>query len=309
MTLTQRSNTRNTLAGAAAICLWSTTIAFSRALTEQLGTLTAAAFIYIIAGTVGILLASRGKMQNLRNMLLLPRAYLLGCGALFVIYIASLYLSVGYAANRSQVLAVGLINYLWPGLSLAFSIPLLHRRARPWLAAGILLALAGVWTAVLYQADDAAGTLLAIISEGSLVPYSLALLAAVCWGLYTNLSRRWGSPDGAGAVPLFLLASGLLLGVMRLFSIETSHWQPSALVQLGYMALFPAMLAYVLWDDAVRKGNIILVATLSYLTPLLSTLISVIVLGVDAGPGLWIGTFLVMVGAALSKWSIPDSLT
>ena len=303
MTNAVRPAPRYSLLGLVAILLWSTTIAFSRSLTEQLGTLTAAFWIYTLAGLLGMLMAILQPGGSWRKMFSLPRSYLWGCGALFVIYIAALYLAVGSASNRTQVIAVGLLNYLWPGLSLAFSVPILKRKASPWLAAGIVLALAGVWLATTAGSSDSDNAL-AFISAGSLLPYSLALLAAASWGLYSNLSRRWGGEEEGGAVPLFLLASGLLLGILRLASPETSTWSTSALLELGYMALLPGMLAYVLWDVAVRKGNLILVASLSYLTPLLSTLFTILVLGVQPGPGLWIGALMVVAGALVCKQSI-----
>ena len=294
---------RSSLLGLLAILLWSTTIAFSRSLTEQLGTLTAAALIYTLAGLVGLLYTGLRPGALLR-MLQLPRLYLLGCGVLFVAYISALYMAIGASANREQVLVVGLINYLWPGLSLVFSIPILGRRARPILPVGILLALAGVWLAT--TGGNTLSIQAMLRDQQNLLPYGLALFAAVCWGLYSNLSRRWAGDNDGGAVPLFLLASGLLLGGLRLFTLEMTHWSLPAAFELAYMAVFPGMLAYILWDIAVRKGEIILVASLSYLTPLLSTVFSTIVLDVQPSIALWLGAGLVIVGAVLCKISIRD---
>ncbi len=294
---------RSSSFGLVAILLWSTTIAFSRSLTEQLGTFTAAALIYTIAGVTGLIYTGLrpGSLSRLRR---LPIPYLLGCGGLFVAYIAALYLAIGTSATRTQVLVVGLINYLWPGLSLVFSIPILGHRARPLLPLGILLAFAGVWLSTIN------GNSLSILSmlqgQPNLLPYGLALFAAVCWGLYSNLSRRWAGDNDSGAVPLFLFASGLLLGIFRLFNPEAAHWSLPVTFELAYMAVFPGMLAYVLWDIAVRKGEIILVASLSYLTPLLSTLFSTLVLNVQPGLNLWLGAILVIGGAILCKISIIE---
>lgn len=292
-----RSSIRSSsLLGLLSILLWSTTIAFSRSLTEQLGTFTAAALIYGLAGVFGLLYAAfqPGGMKSMRQ---LPPQYLLGCGTLFVIYIMALYLAIGMAANRAQVLTIGLINYLWPGLSLVFSVPILGRKARATLPIGIVIALAGVWLA------NTSGSHLSFqalsLDRGALLPYGLALIAAISWGLYSNLSRRWGGEHEGGAVPLFLLASGLLLALMRLFTHETAHWSGPVGAELIYMALFPGMLAYVFWDIAVRKGDIILVESLSYLTPLLSTLFSTLVLNVSTGSTLWLGAGLVIAGALI----------
>lgn len=292
---------RNTLLGLVAILFWSTTIAFSRSLTEQLGTFTAAALIYIFAGLFGLVL-EHVQFGGLQKLARVPRSYLLVCGGLFVLYMTALYLAVGLAATRIQVIIVGLINYLWPALSLIFSVPLLRRRASALLPVGILLALAGTWLATTSDLN----TIELMQDRGSLVPYGMALVAAVAWALYSNLGRRMGEENESGAVPLFLLASGLLLGGIRLFVTETSHWTPAAVAELAYMALFPGMLAYILWDIAVRKGEIILVTSLSYLTPLLSTLVSALVLNIRPGAAVWLAAGLVIAGALVCRQSISD---
>lgn len=294
---------RSTLWGVVAIFFWSTTIAFSRSLTEQLGIFSAAAMIYSAAGIIGMVLLAF-QPGGLKDILKLPRSYLFGCGGLFVLYMVSLYLAIGIAVSHTQVLVVGLINYLWPGLSLIFSIPLLGKRGKPLLPVGILIALLGVWLATGSMEELSFTTL--IMEKDSRAPYGLALVAAICWALYSTLSRRWAAENDGGAVPLFLLCSGFALGFLRFFSVETTTWNLKACLELGYMAVFPGMLAYILWDRAVRKGEILLVASLSYITPLLSTLFSTIVLDVTPNPEVWMGAAMVVGGAILCKTSIVD---
>jgi drug/metabolite transporter (DMT)-like permease len=298
-------NQRSTLLGIIAILFWSTTIAFSRRLTEQLGTFTSAALIYTCAGLVGLLYTALQPGRRLSLINKLPKLYLFGCGCLFMLYLLSLYLAVGMAATRIQVLAVGLINYLWPGLSLVFSIPLLGNHWKLLLPVGILIALGGVGLATSSMNGFALADLFQ--DHNSLMPYAWALTAAISWGLYSNLSRRWAGANDGGAVPIFLLASGIILGVLRLFFPENSHWNVEASLGVAYMALFPGMLAYVFWDIAVRKGDIILVASISYGTPLLSTLISALVLNISPGSATWLGAGLVFVGAILCKASIMEA--
>jgi drug/metabolite transporter (DMT)-like permease len=72
------------------------------------------------------------------------------------------------------------------------------------------------------------------------------------------------------------------------------------------MSVFPTFLAYTFWDRAMRKGNIILVASFSYFTPLLSIIISSLYLQVVIKNNLWIACGLVIVGAVICKFSIVD---
>src|SRR5690606_28792512 len=104
------------------------------------------ALIYTGAGLLG-LAAIRLQANGWKNLQHLPKNYLLGCGGLFVAYITTFYLAIGLSATREQVLAVGLINYLWPALSLVLSIPILGPKARSFLPVGIILALLGTWLA------------------------------------------------------------------------------------------------------------------------------------------------------------------
>ena len=128
------ANTRSTAYGIMALIFWGSTIAFSRSLTEKLGTLTTASYIFLLAGGLSCtyLIISRefGKLVHL------PKVYLFGCGTLFIVYMASLYLAIGSATNRLQTLEVGLVNYLWPSLTLVMAAPILKKKARATLIPG-----------------------------------------------------------------------------------------------------------------------------------------------------------------------------
>ena len=87
---------------------------------------------------------------------------------------------------------------------------------------------------------------------------------------------------------------------------EESSWTVRVVVELLYMSIFPTFLAYTFWDRAMRKGNIILVVSLSYFTPLLSIIISSFYLQVAVKANLWIACGLVIAGAVVCKFSIID---
>lgn len=294
---------RNTAAGLLAILFWSSTVAFSRSLSEPLGPLTAGALNYILGGLLAIAAASRlhGGVGLIFRM---PRRYLLVCGALFVSYVVLLYLAVGLSRNRSQVLAVGLANYLWPSLIMVFSIFIRKKRARIWLLlAGILLALAGTWIVVMDGDQkvilDLAG------SAGNLLPVGLAAAAAIVWGIYSNLAAEW-APQKGSAIPIFLLASGVLFLVLRFFAGEASRWEWSLAPILVFMVIFPNWLGYLFWDYAMQHGDMLLVTAFSYFTPLLSTLISALVLHLKLSLLLGVGALLISAGAVISRLGIRD---
>ncbi len=292
-----------TLCGIGAILMWSTTIGFARSLLEKVGPLTAGASVFLLAGIIsaGRLLASREKIRRVRR---LRRAYLLGCGGLFVFYQFALFKAIGLARDNGQVLEVGLLNYLWPALIILFSLVVLNKKARFFLLPGTLLALAGVF---LVLTQDSPVNLAALSNNlgGNPAAYLLVLSAAVSWALYSNLTRRWAGGEDAGGVDLFLPATGLVLLLLCIIWPEGRSWDCWAVAEAVFLGVV-MWAAYCLWDVAMRRTKVTFVAACAYFTPLFSTVISCLKLGVSPGPTLWFGCLLIIAGSWLSSVSVSD---
>ncbi len=240
-------------------------------------------------------------------MIHLPINYLCGCGILFLIYMTTLYLAIGIASSRQQVIEISIVNYLWPGLTLLFSVPILKKQASLAIVPGIIIGFIGIYIAMNpYYSSISMYFFLKNIKNSSL-PYILALIAAISWALYSNLVRKWAAAGNGGAVPIFLFITGLFLLMLRIFFKEESTWSIRVILELVYMVIFPTFLAYSFWDQAMRCGDILLVASLSYLTPILSILISSIYLQINININLWIASILVVIGALISRYSISES--
>ena len=295
-------NLRATLGGLLAIVLWSTSVALARSVSRQLGPLSAAAAVYTFGGVVGLGWSLVRQPAAMRVMLGLPRRYLLGCGGLFVFYTAAFFLALGLAEDHQQSIALGLVNYLWPALTILFSLPLLHARASWVLVPGTLLGLAGM-AVVLSQGQSIP---LASVPEAlgrNPLAFACALAAAVSWALYSNLARRWAGAHAAGAVPLFVLVAGVLLAATSGLRSEGGCFTIPAIVEAGLMGL-TVPVAYACWDRAMRQGDMRLVSACSYLTPLLSTLVAAAYLRVTPPVGLWLGCAALVAGSLASWWAV-----
>jgi drug/metabolite transporter (DMT)-like permease len=289
--------------GLGAILLWSATFAFARSLSEQVGPLTGGAAAYLIGGCFCLLRLASSSAPFTR-FLQLPRLYLLGCGSLFIFYTTAIYLAVGLAEDRAQLLEIALVNYLWPALTVLCSLLVLKKRASLWLVPGTAFALTGVFL-VMTQGARVSWVSFAEHLQSNPVSYALALAAAISWALYSNLTRRWSGPESDGAVGLFIPATGLILPALRLLTTEPTLWSLRAVGEATGLAAVTT-LAYFLWDVSMRKGNLLLVVACSYFTPLLSTVVICLYLGVSPSPKLWIGC-LMLVGGSLLTWrSVSD---
>jgi drug/metabolite transporter (DMT)-like permease len=293
----------STAGGLAAIVLWSTTVAVARGLSEQLGPLTAGACVYGIGGLFCLVPLARRRTVGWGLVKRAPR-YVFGCGALFVLYTVLLYLAIGSAADRRQVLEIGLVNYLWPTATILLSLVFLDKRAGLLLVPGTALALAGEFLVITQ------GTAVSWHShwghlQANPGPYALAFIGAVAWALYSTLARRWSEPGTGGAVSLFIPAAGLGLLMLSLLSRESPVWSVRVVGQAVVLAVI-TVLAYVLWDVAMRRGDLLLVVACSYLTPLLSTFVSCVYLRVEPGWRLWIGCLVLVTGSLLTWLSVSD---
>jgi len=293
-----------TLAGFAAILLWSTTVALIRSLSEKVGPITAGVSVYAVSGIFCMvqllrLKTPRDQIQNL------PGRYLLGCGGLFVLYMLVIYLGIGLANDRHQVLQVGLLNYLWSALTILFSLFLLKNKWHLILIPGTLLALAGTFL-VLTEGWAISWVSFAGNVATNPVVYILGLTAAITWALYSNLTRVWGERATSSGVILFIPATAIVLLLVRLSIVESGTWSLAAGIEATSLGLATA-LAYVFWDIAMRKGNLVLVAAFSYFIPLFSTLLSSLYLHVTPDLSLWLGCVLIVLGSLMSWKGVSNA--
>jgi len=296
-----------TLLGLVAILIWSSGIAVYKSLQDQLGPMTTATLIYTTAGVFGLVAQMLSRRKQPHAWRSIPKAYWLGGGFCFVLYFFGLFMALGWTANAQQVMEVTLINYLWPGLTLALSVPILRYRARPWLIPGMLLTLSGIAFGLLQQNGRAFSFAVLVLNvKTNWAPYLIMAIAAFAWAIYSNLSRKFGATTGGSVLPFFLLGTGLAMMPLRYLFHETTVWTARAAGEFIFCALFVAFLANTFWNVAVRRGNITLVSLAAYFAPLMAILINGLYLHIGISSNLWVAGALVVAGALLCKVSIME---
>ena len=297
---------RATVLGVVAILLWSSTIAFARTISENLGAVRTGALVFLGAGILASVVEI-GRPGGFRRFSGLSVRYLFLCGLPFVAYMALLYAAIGTATTREAVIEVGIINYLWPTLVLVFSLGIQGHRARGAFWIGVLLALTGSVVTTVDAQHLSISRFLDHLAPNAL-PFLMAAAAAGLWALYSNLSRTIGRDSQGNALPLFLLAAGIALsGLAMLLPESAPVWTRRVGWELGYLIVLPTFLAYSLWDFAIQRGHFLFIGAMSYFTPILSTLIAALRLGIHPGLGLWVGCVLVTGGAILSRYTITEA--
>ena len=279
-----------TLLGLLAILLWSSVVGLIRSVSEGLGPIGGAAMIYSVSA-VFLLLALR--MPNLR---LFPRPYLLLGSLLFVSYEICLSLSLGYANTRLQAIEVGMINYLWPCFTVLMALVFNGQKAKWWLLPGLLLCLFGIGWIMSGEGGWSPAQMLENVRSNPL-SYSLAFGGAVIWALYCNLTKKIA--QGHNGVVLFITLTALALWLKYAFSSENGM-QFTLPVTLTLLCAGMAMGAgYAAWNVGILRGNMTLLATASYFTPVLSAVFAALVLNTALTANFWQGVVMVTAGSLI----------
>ena len=193
------------------------------------------------------------------------------------------------ALRHAPAVEANLVNYLWPLLIVVLAPVILPGLTlKPAHLVAALLGFAGAAVAIL-GGGNASGTW----SWG----YLPALGAAVLWACYSLGTRRVPAFPTA-AIGLF----GLVSGILSL----ACHWllEPAATlaaqdwVLLAVMGLGPLGAAFFLWDKALKTGDARQVGILSYITPLASTSLLMLVSGRGFSASIVVAAALI-IGAAV----------
>jgi drug/metabolite transporter (DMT)-like permease len=247
--------------GLAAILLWSSLAVLTTA-TEGLPPFQVLAIGFGVAALLGLArtaLQGRRGWQALRqpwSAFALTTAALFGYHALYFI-----------ALKRAPAVEANLINYLWPLLIVVFAGLLAGVKVRGGQWLGTVL---GLVAAVLLVTR---GESIEVRPE-FLPGYLAALGAALIWALYSVLNRRFADVPSA-AITVACAGVAVLGGVAHGLFETTVSPTASQWVVLLVMGIGPVGAAFWLWDHGTKRGDIALLGSLSYLAPLLSTLLLV----------------------------------
>jgi drug/metabolite transporter (DMT)-like permease len=296
------SNSRKyTIFGFITILIWGTSAVFTRTLSTNLGAYTAAALVNFIGGVtvLGQQFVTGNGTKDLKKV---PRLYWPVCGFLFILYTSTSYVSMSMVAKEEAVITLVLIRFLWPLFTLIFTIPILKQKASVWLIGGITLSFIGIVIAKLgNDIFDLPNFIHNITSGDDLPAFLLGFVVAISWGLYTNLTKKFIGTRDVDGVGIYMVGSGIILGIIALFTDEPRHFTPVIISQVIYASIVVTCVANVLWNLAIKKGNMLIVVLASNFLPIISTVMTSFLLGVPITLPVIVGSIFVVAGTCWSK--------
>lgn len=281
---------RATLIGLVAILLWSTMVGLIRSVSKGLGPVGGAAMIYTVSGL--LCLATVGFPDIKR----FSKGYLIAGSVLFVSYEMCLALSLGFAATRSQAIEVGMVNYLWPSLTIVFAIFFNGQKSTLWVIPGLAISLLGVgWVLGGENGLHVHDIMQNIVS--SPLSYGLAFAGAFIWAAYCTVTSRYAR--GQNGITLFVLLTALSLWVKYAVSDQPEMVFSVPVVVKLLMCGVALGFGYAAWNIGILHGNVTVLAAVSYFTPVLSAALAAIMLSSPLSFSFWQGALMVCAGSLL----------
>ena len=213
------------------------------------------------------------------------------------IYFPLQYIGVQYAgAGVSALLVVGLIPIL-TGMS---SAVLLRERYGVQQVFGTVLGLGGVALIV------APGLFLEKIDWLFYVGVLCLMTNAICWALYSTLSRRLMKSTSK---PLLTASYVTILGTLILIPMSvTSEWNAVKYLQgeqwlsIFYLVIGCTCAGYFLWNFSLSTMEAVRVAVWQYLEPLVAFVGEALIFGTVPTATTMVGGTAIVMGALLTNW-------
>jgi drug/metabolite transporter (DMT)-like permease len=219
------------------------------------------------------------------------RSLLLGVYGLF-----GFHFLLFIALRHAPPVQANLVNYLWP-LGMVVMAPLFLPGVKLSAVHGIAacMGFAGACIAIL------GGRPAALTGGGFAWGYLPALGSAFIWASYSLLTKRLalqGKSFATAAIGLFGLVSGLLSLFCHVLLEPRVSLSGQDVLLLIVLGVGPLGAAFYLWDAALKRGDARQIGILSYITPLASTALLLMITGVPLSWSLGVAAALI-VGAAV----------
>ena len=194
------------------------------------------------------------------------------------------------ALRHAPPVEANLVNYLWPLFIVVLS---------PVVLPGVALRLPHVLAALL----GFGGAAIAIAGgrelSGTLAwGYLPALAAAFIWATYSLLTKRVAAFPTT-AIGLFGLVSGVLSLLCHGVLEPAVALQPRDWLLLAVLGLGPLGASFYLWDKALKLGDARHIGILSYITPLASTALLIVVSGRAFSWSIALATVMIISAAVM----------
>lgn len=278
---------RGNIYGVFTILLYSSLALFS-IFTSNIPAFELTSLSFFVASFVGLAFLKKQKIHISKLIKIPVKAWIIGISGLF-----GYHFFYFLAIKNAPAVEANLINYLWPLLIVIFSSFLPNEKLRWFHILGTIFGLLG---AFLLVSKGGSFSFEAEYFWG----YIFAIIAALIWSSYSVISRTL-SHIPTYAVTGFCMATAVLSGICHFIFETTVIPNATELFGILMLGLGPVGGAFYLWDYAVKNADIKLLGSISYFTPLLSTLLLVFLGYAEFTTAVTLACIFIIIGSFVSS--------
>lgn len=270
---------RSYLAASGSILLWGLLAAITVSL-NHVPTFLSLGLSLLVGGITGLFFQRPSNAELKKTLLAVYGVF----GFHFCLFIAM---------RIAPPVEANLVIYLWPLFIVLFT-PLFFKQHKLEIR-HILGGVAGFTGVVLVMSGGKLSFDLQYLPG-----YLLSFASAMIWSTYSLISKRM-APFNISNITLGCISSGVFALLVH-FILEESYIP--VLKDIPFIIILgagPLGAAFYLWNIALKNGDPRIIGSMSYITPLLSTIILALSLGQKLSGSTFIAMILIVGGAAISS--------
>ncbi|HFF4747248.1 TPA: aromatic amino acid DMT transporter YddG, partial [Acinetobacter baumannii] len=243
------------------------------------------------------------------NFKLISKKYLILGAILFIAYELCFSFALAYSKTAQQAIEVSIVNYLWPSLTVLAFVIFRELKFNVFIILGLLISISGIIFIQTGNRDFSLGRVVDNFHSNPL-SYVLAFIGAIIWAFYCVLTKKIGK--GQNPISIFFLGVAITLWLKLLFSGQVSFPSLDLNTILSLIVASAAIgLGYAAWNIGIIHGNITMLVVASYFTPIISSLLAMLVLQTELSISFWQGTAMVTAGSLIcwlsTNWAVIRS--
>ncbi|HCI3537966.1 TPA: aromatic amino acid DMT transporter YddG [Acinetobacter baumannii] len=292
-----------TLIGLSAILMWASMVGFVKHITTVIGPDVGITLIYSLSALLLLIIF------RVPNFKLISKKYLILGAILFIAYELCFSFALAYSKTAQQAIEVSIVNYLWPSLTVLAFVIFRELKFNVFIILGLFISISGIIFIQTGNGDFSLGRVVDNFHSNPL-SYVLAFIGAIIWAFYCVLTKKMSK--GQNPISIFFLGVALTLWLKLLFSSQVSLSSLDLNTILSLIVASAAIgLGYAAWNIGIIHGNITMLVVASYFTPIISSLLAMLVLQTELSISFWQGTAMVTAGSLIcwlsTNWAVIRS--
>lgn len=272
------------------VVLWGLFSAISKLILGKMDSFQVQFYMFGVATVVWtIIICSSGRLKKLGELKRNDYVKLV----LFALPSFFYYFMYTLALRMIPAVEASMLNYLFPIMIVLFAVPINREKINTAKLISICMGFAGM---------------VIIITNGHISSFRfsniygdlLAIGAAVCWGIFSNLGKRNNIDQFVSNY--FYTVVSFILSTINIF-VFSSFALPgiTAFAGVFWIGVSNIVLAYYLWFKILKATTSAMAASLSFITPFVTLAFIVLLLGESIGIIQIAGFLLILVGIGIQN--------